>query len=123
MAVLSIYKVDGVDFTDCVKSTGLGWEKNDIEEDDAGRDDNYDMHRAIGAKKRKLPVKCKDMTYAKAHAFALAHDKPTVEITYLDLIEGVVTKTFYGTKIAASAIYPLNGVDFVEGVNLELVEV
>jgi len=119
-----VFKVDNVDFSDCIAVSGFGWEKNDIEEDDAGRDDAYTMHRAIGAKKRKTPWKCRDrLPFARAQALGLALDKDTVSITYKDLLLGQTSKTFYGTKISASSIYPIGTDDFVDGLSFELVEV
>lgn len=118
------FKVNNVDFSDCIAWNGFGWEKNDIEQDDAGRDDAYTMHRAIGAKKRRTPFKGRDrLPFARAQALGLALDHETVSITYLDLLLGQTTKTFYGTKITASSIYPIGTDTFVDGLSFELVEV
>lgn len=120
-----VWAVDGVDYSDCIAVNGMGWDKNDIEDDDAGRDDGPErlMHRSIGAKKRALKCKCVRLSYTRAHALAVALDKPMVRITYIDLILGQVTKTFYGTKISSTLAVKIEGKLYFDDTSFDLVEV
>lgn len=117
-----IFKVDGVDFTDCVAASKLKWQKNDIDSDQSGRATDALMQRSVKGKKRKLGVTCVRMSYEHANALATALDKTFVDITYLDLILGVTTKTFYGTSIDSTTVATINGKTFFDDTQFDLVE-
>ncbi len=102
--IKACFWVDGEDFTDCVKLSGLKWKKSDLDDEKSGRTQDTVMHRYVKGKKRQLTVNCKRLEYARGHALALALDKPFVQIKYLDLRLGIVTKTFYGTDIEATTV-------------------
>lgn len=119
---VAIFKVDGVDFTDCVAVGKLGWAKNDIDSDQSGRSTDTLMHRAVKGRKRTLKISCVRMPYDRAHELAVALDKTYVDITFLDLILGVCTKTFYGTSIDSSIYATINGVTYYDGTKFDLVE-
>lgn len=117
-----IFKVDGVDFTDCVAASKLKWQKNDIDSEQSGRAADALMQRSVKGKKRKLGITCVRMSYTRANALATALDKTYVDITFLDLILGVVTKTFYGTSIDSTTAATINGKTFFDDTKFDLVE-
>lgn len=119
---VAVFKVDGVDFTDCVAIGKLKWQKNDIDSDQSGRTTDTTMHRAVKGKKRKLKVSCVRLPYSRVHELAAALDKTFVEVTFLDLIQGVCTKTFYGTSIDSTAFATINGQTMFDDTQFELVE-
>ncbi len=119
-----VFKVDGVDYSHLVLYNGLGWAKNDIEHEKAGRSKTTGkMQRLIVAKKRTIPVTCRPGPYELLHPLAVALDKPEVDITILDLIQGEQTYRCYGSKIEAMSCGNVNGTARFEKCTFELVEV
>ena len=119
-----IFKVGSTDYSGLVLAGSLGWSKDDIDSEASGRSKvTGDMRRKRLAKKRQLDVTCRRGTYAQLHALAVALDAETVEITYLDLIEGQVTKTFYGTKIESVQYGNLNNAPVWDKMKFTLTEV
>lgn len=117
-----VWKVDGTDFTDCIAVNGLKWEKNDVDDEQSGRPRSLTMRRKVLGKKRKLSCKCVRLSYTRLNQLAVALDKTFVEITYLDPILGVVTKTFYGTSISATSAIRTSGKTYFDGTAFDLVE-
>ena len=49
---LAVFKVNGVDFSDCVKRGGMKWTRHDLDKDGSGRSLDTYMHRhRLGQKK------------------------------------------------------------------------
>jgi len=120
---LSLFAVDGTDFTDCVKQGGLRWKKFDLESEKAGRSRDTRMHRLILGKKRQLAVSCRRMTDSRARQLATALDKETVMIRFPDMRHGVITKEFYGTELEGGVWGVVNGVLKWDSVTFTLTEV
>jgi len=123
MNPLAPFKIDGADFSDCVKQGGFRWKKYDVESEKAGRDRDTFMHRLILGKKRQLDISCRRLTDARGRQLAVALDKKTVSITYPDLRYGIVTKQFYGTDIEGAVWDASRGVLTWESVRFTLTEV
>lgn len=119
-----LFKVDGVDFSHLILYTGLGWAKNDIEHEKAGRSKTTGkMNRMIVAKKRTIPMTSIRASYEALHPLAVALDKPEVDITILDLIEGEKTYRCYGTKLDSVSCGNQNGHAMFDKLKCDLVEV
>lgn len=119
-----VFKVDGVDYSHLIAVTGLGWAKNDIEHEKAGRKKTTGtMARMIVTKKRTIPITSIMASYEALHPLAVALDKDEVDITILDLIEGEKTYRCYGTKIESGSCGNINGVAMFDKVKCDLVEV
>lgn len=119
-----VFKVDGVDYSHLVAVAGLGWAKNDIEHEKAGRSKTTgNMNRMIVTKKRAIPMTCIMASYEALHPLAVALDKPEVDITILDLIEGEKTYRCYGTKLDSVSCGNVNGCAMFDKLKCDLVEV
>lgn len=122
-SVLAPFKIDGVDFSDCVKLGGFRWKKFDLESEKAGRRLDTNMRRLILGRKRQLPIECHRITAARAQQLAVALDKETVSIQYPDMKLGVTTKTFYGTEIDAAVWGIMNNTLYWDNITFTLTEV
>lgn len=120
--IKACFWVDGEDFSDCVKVSGLKWKKSDLDDEKSGRTQDTVMHRYVKGKKRQLTVTCKRLEYARGHALAVALDKPFVQIKFLDLRLGVITKTMYGTDIEATEVGTVGSKTYFDNTKFTLVE-
>lgn len=119
----AVFQIDGVDYTSYIKSSGMGWDKNDIDAAGSGRNKVGTMKRHKVCSKRKLKITCLPLTQAKIMALSAALDHETVSITYLDPQLGVITKTFYGSSISSTTMISQNGDVVWEGATFNLTEV
>ena len=120
---LAVFKVNGVDFSDCVKRGGMKWTRHDLDKDGSGRSLDTNMHRHRLGQKRKLHFECHRLTDARARELAIALDPETVSITYNDMKLGVTTKTFYGTELSGGVWGVLNRVLYWDAIDFDLTEV
>ena len=120
---LAVFKINSVDYSDCIKSGGLDWSRYDLEKDGSGRSLDGYMHRHRIAQKRKLKLECVRLTDTRARQLAAALNAVTVSVTYSDMKDGTVTKTFYGTELNGGVWGELNNVLYWSDVNFELTEV
>ena len=105
-----VFKVNNVDYSHLVLVGYMDWTKNDIDHKTSARSETTgDMRRKRLTKKRQLEITCRRAKHSELLPLAQALDALTVEITYLDLISGVVTKTFYGSKIDSTQYGNING--------------
>lgn len=120
---LAVFKINNVDYSDCVKRGGCDWTRYDLDKDGSGRSLDGYMHRHRLAQKRKLRYECHRLTDARAQQLAAALDPETVSITYNDMKLGVTTKTFYGTELNGGVWGALNSVLYWDGIDFDLTEV
>lgn len=117
------FRIDGEDFSDCVKAGGFKWKKYDLEGEKAGRTLDGIMRRKRIARKRQLTIACKRLTDARLRQLCNAIDKETVMITYPDPMFGTITKTFYGTEVEAAIWAEMNGTLYWSDANFQVTEV
>lgn len=118
------FRIDGVNFTDAMEMTGFGWEYNDIDDEESGRDHSTKMHRSVLGTKRKLTIKCVRLTFQRLHELCVAIHKPYIYVAYQDPEEGgVVEKQFYGTKLSSTVALRVGNDTWWDGTAFELVEV
>lgn len=120
---LAKFSINGVDYSDCIKRGGLGWNRYDLEQDGSGRSLDGYMHRSRIAQKRKLNLECVRMTAARAQQLAAALNPVTIVVTYSDLQSGTATRTFYGTELKGGVWGELGGVLYWDDVSFDLTEV
>ena len=123
MSSLAVFKVDNVDYSDCIKQGGLGWTRYDLEKDGSGRSLDGYMHRHRVAQKRKLKLDCVRLSSTRAAALAAALNPETISVTYSDMKDGTQTKTFYGTELNGGIWGQLGNVLYWDGISFELTEV
>ena len=82
------------------------------------------MYRKRLAIKRKLNVTIgKRLSTAEIIELNKAILPETVQVTFLDAIEGEVTKTFYGSSVEATTQIVIDDETYWEGASFSLVEV
>lgn len=124
MAYTAVFKVDGKDFTYLLPEGAIGWSRNDIDTKKTARSTlDAKMYRKRLAVKRKLNITCRRMSTADMIALNKALLPETVQITFLDAIEGEVTKTFYGSSVEATTQIVIGDETYWEGTSFSLVEV
>lgn len=105
MSLQGVFKIAGHDYTPYVKAkTGLGWGRDNTNDEDAGRDAGGIMHPNVTSHQRKLTLKLGPMPFDVAQQ--LESDLQTgdegVQVEYPDLLDGICTRLFYNTSITAA---------------------
>ena len=124
MSYIPVFKIDGKDFTHLLLESAIGWSRNDIDTSKTKRS-NVDakMYRKRLAVKRKLSISCRRMSTADMIALNKALLPETVQITYLDAIEGQTTKRFYGSSVESTTLVCDGNETYWEGTSFNLIEV
>ena len=117
------FKINTVDYTDCVAQGGLGWAREDLHKEGSGRSLDGLMHVHRIAQKRVLKIQCRRLTDARAQQLAAALNPVTISVTYRDMQAGEITKTFYGTELSGGTWGELGGVLYWDNVSFQITEV
>ena len=124
MAYKAIFMVGDQDFTHLIPEAAIGWSRKDIDSSKTVRSTiDATMIRKRLAIKRTLNITCRRMDTATIIALNTALLPETVRITFLDAIEGVVTKTFYGSSVEATTQITIGDETYWENTSFSLVEV
>lgn len=109
-----VFKIDGVDFTDCIVADGgIKLKRTDIEDEKAsGRNLAIRMRRARLGQLRSATFKTKVLPQARIQQLTRALKPEYIMVTYLDFEVGVTVKQFYGTDFEASALGTFNNIDY-----------
>lgn len=124
MAV-SIMKIGSLDITKLIADGGFSWERNDIDAPNSGRDMNGTMRRAIITTKDKIAVTCRNkITEAQLSQLVGALAPAEISVTYYCPGDaGVITRTFYGSKVSAGVVQHRDGAPVFDGIKFNLIEV
>lgn len=118
----AIFKVNGQDFTDFLPEGAIGWSRNDLDSDETGRTLDGLMHRTRIAIKRKLSITTRCLTTDEIMRLNSAIQEPFISVTYLDPIDGVTTKTFYGSTVESTTQISFDGETYWTGTSFNLIE-
>lgn len=118
----AVFKLDNVDFSNLLEEGGIKWSRNDLDSDATGRDLTGRMRRKRIATKRKLGFTCLRMDTETMMRLNEALMPQTVKVTYLDPIDGISTRTFYGSTVEATTQIVINGETYWEGTAFSLIE-
>lgn len=105
MSAKGVFKINGHDYAPYVKAkTGLGWARENANDEDAGRDAGDVMHPNVKSHQRKLTLKLGPMPFETAQQLEadLQGGDDGVQVQYPDLLDGVCTRLFYNTSITAA---------------------
>lgn len=105
MAVKGVFTINGHDYAPYVKAkTGLGWSRDNTNDEDAGRDAGNIMHPNVTSHQRKLTLKLGPMPFEIAQQLEtdLQNGDEGVRVQYPDLMDGICTRLFYNTSITAA---------------------
>lgn len=117
-----VFKIDGRDFSNYVAAGGLKWQRNDIEDPNAGRPLDGVMQRGRVSIKITLEVTCKLLTATQARAILTAIQPEYVTVEYTDPMYGRRTATMYSNNIPATHQFEKNGVDYFAAITFPLIE-
>lgn len=114
------FKVDGEDFTDVIAISGMEWTSMMLDGEDSGRSDvDKSMERPDVSELRQIKWTGREMVpYERFHALALAVRKKFFEITYLDVIDGITTKTFFHADLTGTTQCARNGILYYDKISL-----
>ena len=104
-AILGVFEINGHDYAPYVKhKTGLGWSRENTNDEEAGRDDADVMHTMVLSHQRKLTLKMGPMPFETAMQLEadLEGGDDGVTVKYPDLKDGICTRLFYNTTIEAA---------------------
>lgn len=118
----AVFKINGTDFTDILSEGAIKWSRNDLDSDETGRTLDGLMHRTRVAIKAKLSVTTMRLTTSKIMALNAALKPAFISVTYLDPIDGVTTKTFYGSTVESTTQITMDGETYWEGTTFNLIE-
>lgn len=105
MSIQGVFKINGHDYAPYVKQkSGLAWSRENTNDEDAGRDAANVMHPNVTSHQRKLVLKMGPMPFTTAQQLEtdLQGGDEGVRVQYPDLLEGICTRLFYNTSIAAA---------------------
>lgn len=117
-----IFEIDGKDFSWILEEGGIKWSRNDLDSEKSGRSLSGFMQRSRIGVKRKLSVSCKQMSTAKLMELNAALLPTFIKVKYLDAIDGVTTKTFYGSTVEATTQVCVGGETFWTGTSFNIIE-
>ena len=120
--MVAVFKIDGKDFTDILPEGYLRWSRNDLDSDQTGRTLDGIMHRTRIAIKAKLSITTKRLTTQKLMELNAALKPSFISVTYLDPIDGVVTKKFYGSSVESTTQIVMGGETYWTGTTFNLIE-
>lgn len=120
--MIAIFKIGNADFTHLLPESGIIWSRNDLDSEKSARTMDGTMHRSRIAVKRKLSIKCRRMDTETMISLNNALLPQFVDVTYLDPVEGVTTKTFYGSSVDSTTQMTIDGVTYWESTSFSLIE-
>ena len=118
----AVFQIDGVDFTHSIIEGGIKWSRNDLDSEQSGRTLDGVMHRSRTAVKRKLSVSCMPMDTEQMIRLNDALYPEFIQVTYLDPIDGITTRTFYGSTVDSTTQITMDGVTRWEDTSFNLIE-
>lgn len=119
----AVFKIGGKDFAHLVSSRGIKWSRNDLDASGTGRALNTGtMRRKRVAVKRKLAVTCLRMDEKAIKELNEALYPQFISVTFLDPIDGISTRTFYGSSVEATTQTVIDGETYWEGTAFSLIE-
>ncbi len=117
--------IEGVDFSRFQPVQSVGWELNDLDSEDSGRETRDAlMYRSVIARKVKLEITMNPMNEEEIkQLLSVLTGKTYLTATYIDPLAGSVTKTFYNSSRAATLrhIHSQKG-PIWEGIKFSLIE-
>lgn len=118
----AIFKVGSQDFTSMIPEGGIKWSRNDLDSAKAGRTLDGVMHRKRVSIKRKLGISIRRCSTAELMELNRAICPEYIQVTFLDAIDGICTKTFYGSTVEAATQIVEDGETYWKDISFSLIE-
>lgn len=121
-----VFKINGHDYAEYIKhKTGLTWQRDNTNDEEAGRDLSATMHPMVTSHQRTLSVKMGPMPFSVAQQLEqdLEGGDEGVVVQYPDIKNGICKRLFYNTSIS-SAIEQFNedGIE-VDNISFKLISI
>ena len=126
MAVWAKLVINGHDYTKYVKAkTGFSWERENTNNEDAGRDVSETMHPNVTSHQRILNITLGPMPFSIAQQLEtdLEGNDESIEVDYPDLKDGQCKRLFYNTSISSAMEQFKDGDILVDNVKFTLTSV
>lgn len=121
-----VFKINNHDYAKYLKhKTGLTWQRDNTNDEDAGRDTAATMHPMVTSHQRTLTVKMGDMPFTVARQLErdLEDGDEGVTVEYPDILDGICKRKFYNTSIS-SAITQFEKDDIIlDNVSFKLISI
>lgn len=116
--------INSLDITHYIAKDGFKWEENDIDAPNSGRDATGTMRRTVIARKAKISVTCRSLTYTELNNLNTVLANATVSVTYTKPGNtATTTGTFYNSKRAAGVVIDNGTAQVYDGISFNLIEV
>jgi len=121
-----VFKINNHDYAKYLKhKTGLTWQRDNTNDEEAGRDLSATMHPMVTSHQRTLSVKMGPMPFSVAQQLEqdLEGGDEGVVVQYPDIKNGICKRLFYNTSIS-SAIEQFNedGIE-VDNISFKLISI
>lgn len=120
--MVAVFKIDGQDFTDVLPEGAIKWARNDLDSEQTGRTLDGIMHRTRVAIKAKLSITAKRISTERLMELNAALKPAFISVTYLDPMDGIVTKQFYGSTVESTTQIVMGGETYWTGTTFNLIE-
>lgn len=103
--MIPVFKINGHDYSSYIKQkTGLTWQRDNTNDENAGRDLSATMHPMVTSHQRTLTVKMGPMPFSIAQQLEqdLESGDEGVRVQYPDIKNGICTRLFYNTSISSA---------------------
>ena len=106
-SITPVFKINNHDYAKYIKhKSGLTWQRDNTNDEDAGRDTAATMHPMVTSHQRTLTVKMGNMPVSVAQQLEqdLEGGDEGVVVEYPDIKDGVCKRLFYNTSISSSIV-------------------
>lgn len=103
--MIPVFKINGHNYAPYIKQkTGFTWERENINDQNAGRDLSATMHPMVTSHQRTLTLKMGPMPFDVAQQLEkdLEGGDEGVKVEYPDILNGVCKRLFYNTSISSA---------------------
>lgn len=124
--MIPVFKINGHDYTKYLKhKSGLTWQRDNTNDEDAGRDLSTQMHPMVTSHQRTLSVKMGDMPFSVAQQLEqdLESGDEGVTVQYPDILNGMCKRLFYNTSISSSIVQFTDDGIVLDNVSFKLVSI
>lgn len=117
------FEINGVNIIPYLAYRGIKWQRNDLDDSEAGRTMDGVMHRARVATKIRMDLEFKPLTYDSARVVLNLVYPEYVTVHYRDPMQGEVTKVMYSNSNSATHMHiDDNGVEWWHDIKVCLIE-
>lgn len=121
-----VFKINGHNYAPYIKDkTGFGWQRDNTNDKDAGRDASETMHPMVTSRQRTLTMKLGPMPFEMVQQLEndLEGNENGVVVEYPDIKDGVCKRLFYNTTITSAIERFKENTVVVDNVNFTLTSV